>query len=627
MALSGSFNTSKYNNTIGLTLSWTGTQSIANNQTTIKWTLKSSGGSSGSWWKAAPITVVINGTTVLSVTERFKLYGGGAYKKTGTIVVNHNEDGSKSVAMSVRAAIYTTAVNCTGSKTFTLDKINRYATITDAPDFYDTDNPTITYNNYAGDLVDTLQACISLTGSTDDIAYRDISKTGTSYTFNLTQAERNILLAACPNSNTLSVSFYIKTVIAGQTFYSYLTKTMTVRDANPTITSPTYEDTNPTTRAITNNYQQIIQGQSTVSFNFSTLAALKYATLTSIKITVNAVTVTSSLSGSTVIDKTVAFGTINSSSNLSASIKLTDSRGNITTLSLPITMLAWSLPTAIITCARQNNYYPETDLNVDALYSSLDNKNTVTIQYQYKEITSSSWSALITIQDNVPTTVTLDNTKQWNIKVIVTDRIGSTTYNLTVDRGIPIIFFDRLRRSIGINSFPQNDNSIESDNLQLDDKIYIGSQILLDEYTLATPQTLKVLGSYNYTLIDGLFTGVNVPSGYVRAYRLSAQVTTNNENYASVGINNIQSGSVRTWSGNTMRGVCGSWIFKESDITLEQTLNYSRNGTNLYLYNEGNTGSATFYNVTIHGYLVKSSTTVPSGRAADEDISGGSPAS
>lgn len=618
MALSGSFNTSKYNNTIGLTLSWTGTQSIANNQTTIKWTLKSSGGSSGSWWMAAPITVVINGTTVLSVTSRFKLYGGGAYKKTGTIVVNHNEDGSKSVAMSVRAAIYSASVNCTGSKTFTLDKISRYATITAAPDFYDTDNPTITYSNPAGELVDSLQACISLTGAQADIAYRDISKTGTSYTFNLSQAERNILLAACPNSNTLNVIFYVKTVIAGNTFYSTLNKTMTVRDANPTITSPTYSDTNSTTTAITNNNQQIIQGQSTVSFNFSTLAALKYATLTSIEIIVNAVSVSSSLSGSTVIDKTVAFGAINSSSDLAATIKLTDSRGNITTQSLNITMLAWSLPTAIITCARRNNYYPETDLNVDALYSSLDNKNTITIQYQYQEVGSGSWSALQPAQDNVPVTITLDNKKQWNIKVIVSDRIGSTTYNLTVDRGIPIIFFDRLKRSVSINCFPENNDSIESDGLQVDDLKYIGAQTLYDDYETTDQGATCVVTSYDYRLIQTLFSSISIPDNYERAYRITAQVTTMSNNLGSVRLNNINSNGVNTWSNNIMRVLCSTPIFKESDIVLETAHGYSKQGLNLYVVNS--TGApAHFYNLTVHGYLVKKSTNLPQTAEADDD--------
>ena len=374
------------------------------------------------------------------------------------------------------------------------------------------------------------------------------------------------------------------------------------------------------------NNQNIIQSKSVVSFTIGSISALKYATLSRVSITINAETVNSTLSGSSVSDKVVSFGTINSASSLAAKITVTDSRGNTSSANVNITMLAWQAPSAIITCARKNNYYSDTDLNVNADYSSLDGRNTLSIQYQYKESSGSSWSAWTTIQDDVTTTISLDNTKAWDIKVKVADRLGSVTYNLSVDRGIPIVYYDRVKRSVGFNCFPANDNSVESEGLVLDDMVYIGSQVLLSEYTLSSPQTVKVLGSYNYTLIDGLFTGINVPSGYVRAYRLSAQVTTNNENFASVGINNIQSGSVRTWSGATMRGVCGSWYFKESDITLETTLNYSRNGTNLYLYNEGSTGGATFYNVTIHGYLIKANTSLPTSRAADEDISGGSPA-
>jgi hypothetical protein len=507
-----------------------------------------------------------------------------------------------------------------------LSTIPRQATLTSAQNFNDVDNPTIQYSNPAGTVVTSLQACISLDGSQADIAYRDISKTGTSYTFELTEAERNVLRAASPDSNTLSVIFYVKTVLSGNTYYSTLTRTMTIVDADPTITGATYADSTTRTVQLTNNDQLIIQNQSNVRFNISSLTAKKYATLSQVVISANAETIYDSISGTTYSDYTYRFGKINSSSNVTATITVRDSRGNSTSVTLPITMLAWSLPTASISCARQNNYYSETDLTVNASYSSIDNKNYVNIQYRTKEVGSSTWGSFTTISNNTTYTITLDNTKQWNIQVLLNDYFGQTRYNLTIDRGIPIIFFDRLKRSVGINCFPAEDNSIESDGLILDDKVYIGSQVLLDEYTLSTPQTVKVLGSYNYTLIDGLFTGVDIPTGYVRAYRLSAQVTTNNENYASVGINNIQSGSVRTWSGNTMRGVCGSNIFKESQITLETTLNYTRNGTNLYLYNEGSTGSATFYNVTIHGYLVKTATAPITSRAADEDISGGAPA-
>ena len=373
-----------------------------------------------------------------------------------------------------------------------------------------------------------MQACISLTGSRDDIAYRDISKTGTSYTFNLTQAERNVLLAACPNSNTLSVKFYVKTVLAGQTYYSSLTKTMTVKNANPTITGASYYDTNATTTAITQNNQQIIQGQSTTTFKFSQLEAVKAATLSRIEITVNAVTVSSDLSGSGMFNKTVAFGVINSSNNLSASIKLIDSRGNTTTQSLDITVLSWSLPTAIISLSRKSNYYDETYLKVNADYSSLDNKNSITIQYQYKETSGSSWSALASLQDDVQVTLSLDNTKSFDFKIIVTDRIGSTTYNAVLQIGIPILYIDRLKRSVGVGTIPDQTNQLAVDRrVELKNTLQevvadLWSTVTTDAYRSAfllfrnqsNNSVLQIGGS---TTTGGGYLSVYNASGVVRA--------------------------------------------------------------------------------------------------------------
>ena len=380
------------------------------------------------------------------------------------VTIPHNADGKKTIYVSAYIDHSRFSSNSQGFNV-TLSTIPRQANLTSAPNFYDVDNPTITYSNPAGNIsaITSLQACISLTGAVADVPYRDISKTGTSYTFNLTQAERNTLLAACPNSNTLSVRFIVRTVLSGQTYYSTLIRTMTVKNANPTITGASYSDTNATTTAITNNNQQIIQGNSTVSFNFTSLAALKYATLTKVEITVNAVTVSSNLSGSSVSNKTVAFGVINSSSNQSASIKLTDSRGNTTTQSLNITMLAWSLPTGIISLSRKSNYYDETYIKVNADYSSLDNKNSITIQYQYKETSGSSWSALASLQDDVQATISLDNTKSYDFKIFVTDRIGSTTYNAVLQIGIPILYIDKLLRSVGIGTLPTQTNQLAVD--------------------------------------------------------------------------------------------------------------------------------------------------------------------
>lgn len=607
MASNGSFNTSGYNGRY-LQFYWSiKSQSIANNQTTISWSLTGKGTASSSYYKAGNFKVVIDGTTVYSSATRINLYNGTVVA-SGEYTMTHNAQGQRSFSASAEAGIYTFAVNCTGSGSWSLTDIPRQATITSAPNFNDEQNPTINYSNPAGNNVTSLQACISLTGAISDIAYRDISKIGTSYTFNLTTAERNVLRQATTTSKTRTVYFYIKTVIGGNTFYSNVGKTLTITNANPTIQSITYKDNNTTTSNITGNNQIIIQNNGVLLFNFSTVNALKYATLSNIKVTLNGVTKTLNLSGTSVASTSLNFGTINTSQNATASIVLTDSRGNTTTYSKNITIASWTLPTAIITCQRKSNFYSETDINVNADYSSLNNKNQITIKYQYKKTTDSSYSALQTLQDDVTTTFTIDNTYAWNVKVIITDLLGSTTYNIFVDKGTPIVFFDRKLFSMGVNCLPTNEYSIESSHLPIDDVIYVGSQVLYDSYQMTTATKQAVLGSYNYDLVQGVFNGINIPSAYTRAYRITAQIHTQNNNMGSVWLNNIQSSTVNTWSNNTMRKIASTRIFKESEIELEQTYNYtSKNGTNLYCQNTGSY-QANFWNITVHAYLVKNTT-------------------
>lgn len=125
MALSGSVKTSTYNS-VGLIFSWTATQNVAKNQSTIKWTLKSFGGKSSSWHKSGNFKVTIAGSTVYSSSTRIKLYGNGATTvASGSKTLTHNSDGSKSFKVTVQAGIYYVAVNCKGSATFTLNDIGR----------------------------------------------------------------------------------------------------------------------------------------------------------------------------------------------------------------------------------------------------------------------------------------------------------------------------------------------------------------------------------------------------------------------------------------------------------------------------------------------------------------------
>lgn len=557
--------------------------------------------------------VTIDGTSYTqSITSSQKItYNSYTTLFTRTLNIEHNDNGTKSIYVSSYIS-HSRFTSSSQGFTVNLTDIPRQATIVSAPNFTDEQNPTITYQNTAGTEVTSLQACISLTGSNDDIEYRDISKTGTSYTFSLTTAERNILRNASPNSNTLSVIFYVKTVLNGNTYYSTLTRTMTIVNAKPTISSITYEDTNSTVTNVTQNNQQIVRNLSNLELTISTLNALKGSSLSSANVTINGITKSfTGISGTSLSSATLDFGTINVANNINATITITDTRGNYTTYTKAITVLDYQSPYANITLQRQSNFYTNTDLTVNASYSSLDNKNSINIQYQTKKASETNYGTLTTISNNTLTTIELDNSYEWNVKVIIKDIFNTTvSYILYVDRGIPQVFYDRILRSTGINCFPINQNSLESEGLQVDDKIYIGSQVIYDSGSLTTEGTQIVLGSYDYGLIDNLFTGVTIPDDYEKGYRISAQISTNGGNYASVMVNNIETYRLNTWSSQTYRKVVSSPYFKQSDITLETTFNYSKPGTNLKLKNTytAGSGNAYFWNVTVHAYLIKKAT-------------------
>lgn len=150
-----------------------------------------------------------------------------------------------------------------------LDTIARQASLTAAPNFNDEENPIITYSNPAGNSVSSLQACISLDTTRDDIIYRDIPKTGTSYTFNLTTAERDVLRKATLNgSNKRKVWFYVKTVIGGNTYHSSLEKELTIINATPDVNAYWW-DSDAACYALTNNNEVFIKGYSNLSYTLS----------------------------------------------------------------------------------------------------------------------------------------------------------------------------------------------------------------------------------------------------------------------------------------------------------------------------------------------------------------------
>ena len=441
--------------------------------------------------------VTIDGTQYTQAITTSQKFTYNSYTEifSKTLNITHNSNGSKTLYVSSYISHSRFDSNSQGFNV-NLTNIPRGAIITNATNFTDTGNPTITYSNSAGNQVTSLQACISLTGSNDDIAYRDISKTGTTYTFNLTTAERNTLLNAT-SGKTRTVYFYIKTILAGNTIYTNKAVTFSVINANPTIGSITYQDTNSTITSITDNNQWIVRNKSTLQITLNSLNALKGATLSSAVVNLNGNDYPfSGISGSSLSSVSLNIGTLNISSNINATITLKDSRGFSSVYTKEIIILDYQDPYSTITLARLNNFYTQCNLLVDCTYSSLNNKNSITIQWQAKKVSDSSYGSLTTIQNNTSTTINLDNSYQWNVRIVTTDALGtSIPYVLFVDKGIPLFFVDKDKNSIGINCFPANDESLEVNG-------YIVGGIVLAENTQSTASVKLIDSASNYKYLE-----------------------------------------------------------------------------------------------------------------------------
>ncbi|MDR1364040.1 MAG: DUF859 family phage minor structural protein [Oscillospiraceae bacterium] len=378
--------------------------------------------------------------------------------------ISHNSNGTKTLATSAWINLDTPLTSNEQSYSYTLPTIPRAATFSDATNFNDTDNPKIYFNNPGG-----FKLCLKMEAvGNDHLIVRDNIYPSSPYTFSLTTAERNSLLQLAPNSNNLSVRFTVGTYLSsGAGDWSYGDRAMTVVSANPSFSSSqlSYYDNNSNITNITENNQLIVQNQSQLYINFTSATAVNSTSISSYQLNFNGSTYSYSSSG------TKNLGTINSSSNLTLSVKAIDSRGNSTTISKTVTCIAWQAPQTTYQIARVNNFETATNILVSTTISSVNSKNSLQLlQYRTKPSTTSTWSDWIDIQNNIKTQANFDNTKAFNFQIQVQDKFATSTFSFNLNAGQPIIFFDTNKISVGVNTFLSNSNSFETTSLYVNGK-------------------------------------------------------------------------------------------------------------------------------------------------------------
>lgn len=391
MATSGEIYTSKYGPR-GLYLKWhyeskdsSGEwldQNPTTNSTTIHWELSAYGDKPGTYYVSSNFNIYVNGENIYYSNKKIDLYGSTVIA-SGTHTVYHDSDGSKSITIRVTGGVYAWSItNVTGEDSWALDTIPRAATIVSAPNFTDEDSPTVEYSNTAGNAASSLQLGI-LTPDLDTaiIYYREIPKTGTSYTFNFSEADRNKIRNYCMNAPSATVVFVIRTVIAGETYWRLAEREASIINANPVI-QPVIVDVNPVSYNVTGDNRTLVSGVSTAQYT-SYVSAAKGATITSISVECDGKI------------KNTENGQFENVINGTFTFRAVDSRGYETVKKVSVKTYPYEKPTISITsCVLQpdgnlvigfaGRYYKGT-------YGSSQNRPRIQLQYSSGYNASSGW--------------------------------------------------------------------------------------------------------------------------------------------------------------------------------------------------------------------------------------------
>jgi len=394
---------------------------------------------------------------------------GGTYKITGL---------REYTAYSIKVRGTRTDNNLVGTSSAVSTKTYRYPYIATPPQITigKTAKATV-YNPLGRQCTVTMEVPIS--GQTTVIDTKTTN--GTSITFT-TVGHETELYGTIPND---SYGTYTARVV------STATKTSEGRYVVDSATSaPSFdmhaviEDMNSAVVSVTGDSSIIVQGKSNVRVIFYGFEAKNGASIDethgSCFINIAGTTRTMpyelpimdmSVDGQT---RTVAIdtlGTIDWGSDLEYSVTITDSRGLSTTVSGTLEIQQYKTPTMTASAVRHNNYYSETDVGYTVDYTRVGN-NEITAYYKAQEYPDGAWVVSETQMQDNPEIVTLDNKKRFNVTVRLVDSFGAEASDTVfLDKGMPIVYFDRILRSMGINCFPTKEEQFTVNDVDILDWI------------------------------------------------------------------------------------------------------------------------------------------------------------
>ena len=465
-ASSGAFETSVYNAAGSkypdrIRVEWSSSQSVANNTSTIYWTVMSAGGwgSSESYVMAGPVTVSIAGVTVYSRADRFRMHVGETLG-SGSFTLTHNSDGKQSFSAWAEAAIYTYAISST-----------RYDYYVELPQIPRASNVFVLYGNTIGSQID-IGISRAVSSFTHTLTWRFGGRIGTiaesSSSTSITWTPPLDLSSQIPNSEsgtgTLTCITYNGNTEIGRKSISFTLKV-------PSYIGPAINKFEPSIVPVDiKNCGLYVKNHTAVKWDVTVYGS--YGS-TIQKCTISGQNLSYTFTN-TSTSYTRTSETLTISGEKVYTVTVTDSRGRTASKTGRITILDYNSP--VITSANSFRSNADGTLNgsgeyvthkLTASFYTLQGNNTIKIEVFNKESSNPTYSkeSVIIKNDSDYKTVNYSYTypdssfkadTKYDFKIVISDSIGqsSTVYTHVGTKNVPInIASDNS--SIAIGSFAQ----------------------------------------------------------------------------------------------------------------------------------------------------------------------------
>lgn len=515
MTSSGSFNTTGYQGRY-LTFEWyVQSQDIVSNTTVIAWSLKGAGNAESSYYYTQNIKVTINGATVYNKPKsegQVVLYNGTVVA-TGTYTFTHNAEGNYSFSAYAEAGIYTWAVNCTGSESFSLPQIPRVSVPTlSANSVYFGSNITIYTNRKASSFTHHLYYSIN---GDDEVAITD--GIGASYTWTVPYD----LMSNIPSGTSATIMFRLYTFNGG-TNIGNNTISFTANAPNNSTTKPEVSMALSPVSSLASAFSGLyIQGKTKVKAALSAIG--KYdASIESYSMTAEGVSYGSADSYTS--------GFLSQYGSITVTGYATDSRNFTGNTSEAITVIAYSKPSisarAYRCDASGNKSDTGTYLKISAtrsyakVMSGSTQKNFCLIRFRYKASGAASYSAWTTIlakdslsSDSVTTSALLSGAlsvaSSYSVQVQAVDDIGETALT-EMHIATETVHTHKAKNSLGLGKYSEKENTLDMGwDIELN-----GNKVLNNGVEAYFPAS---------RLAGGLYTsGFTIASGASKRFRINA---------------------------------------------------------------------------------------------------------